>query len=618
MDEEDRQEAEQSRTLQTSEEFAGFGTQQDPKHRSAAIDLFRPSEQTRGVKLLMRMGWKEGQGIGPRIRRAANLEDGSDTPGDQHLFAPADTAVISSYRKTDRKGLGYEGELQETPHVAGKSSSHPRRIMSAESSDEEGTAPKLSKEKKSATQKSRTGFGVGVLNDDGDDDDDPYSMGPRISYNRVIGGDKKPKGKPKASIGTANPMLKHKPTFISKKLGSLKGVLRKCHDGRLPPDGFTLADELDAFGTMSINDEKYRPQQVPSDWTSSLSSDTAESKETFTSTSDAARASSMTAKTRAALLGESALPGKSIFDFMTPAARSRLAAASGRDDLPQAKGEPAPAGYEVRAPGANPILNLIPQLDNEIALQALNRGVSGWMPYSEDESKRNRYRAYLEIQAGLVQDKEGSQIPPKAEGMKQDDWVIEMQEFARAAHVFKPISGLMASRFTSSTSLPQGQNGEASDSILSKPAAKPEDPAEAAAKVGMFGPLTRSFSNFYPTRLVSKRFSLPSIEHTTPAASGSASGGDGDGTSHSMPDSRTMQPTSFASAGTQQESSAKYPRPDEAESGSVQPSTDGHATKASTVDPSQNEALEQERPGMAVFKAIFGSDDEDDEDDEDD
>jgi G patch domain-containing protein 1 len=33
-----------------------------------------------------------------------------------------------------------------------------------------------------------------------------------------------------------------------------------------------------------------------------------------------------------------------------------------------------------------------------------------------------------------------------------------------------------------------------------------------------------------------------------------------------------------------------------------------------TVDAERNEALESERPGDAVFKAIFGSDDEDDND----
>lgn len=615
MDEEDLQEAEESRTLQTSSDFAGFGTQEDSMRKSAATELFRPSEQTRGVKLLMRMGWKEGQGIGPRVRRAADLGDGGDEPGDQHLFAPADINVVSYSRRTGRKGLGYEGELSEATNVVERSPKRETRISRpAESSDEETTLPKLFKGKKSSAQRPKTGFGVGVLNDDDPDDDDPYSMGPKISYNRVIGGDKKTKAKAKPSIGTANPMLKNKPTFVSKKLNSLKGVLRKCHDGRLPPDGFTLADELDGFSTMSINDEKYRPQQVPSDWKSSISADTAEPNPTFTSTADAAKASTMTSKSRAALLGESPLPGKSIFDFMTPAARDRLASASGRDNLPPGKSELAPAGYEDHASAADSVIGLIPKLERDVALQALNRGAGGWMPYAEDEGKRQRYRAYLEIQAGLLQGQDGTEIPPKAQGMRQEDWVLEMQEFARAAHVFKPISGLMASRFTSSTTTPQSQNGDSSDSLLSKPPAKPEDPAEAAAKMGMFGPMTRSFSNFYPTRLVCKRFSLPPPDHAAPASSTSG----GDGPLPSTSEASPMQFKSFASAGFQQDPSMEVSRTPQSRGDTevepLKPTTDGHKTTEplTVMDPDRNEALEQDRPGMSVFKAIFGSDDEDD------
>jgi G patch domain-containing protein 1 len=35
--------------------------------------------------------------------------------------------------------------------------------------------------------------------------------------------------------------------------------------------------------------------------------------------------------------------------------------------------------------------------------------------------------------------------------------------------------------------------------------------------------------------------------------------------------------------------------------------------KEAVIEPERNEALEAERPGEAVFKAIFGSDDEDEE-----
>ena len=39
------------------------------------------------------------------------------------------------------------------------------------------------------------------------------------------------------------------------------------------------------------------------------------------------------------------------------------------------------------------------------------------------------------------------------------------------------------------------------------------------------------------------------------------------------------------------------------------------AIPSAVIDTDRNEALEQERPGQALFKAIFGSDDEDSDDD---
>lgn len=36
---------------------------------NALEDLIRPTQNTIGVKMLRKMGWREGQGIGPRIKR---------------------------------------------------------------------------------------------------------------------------------------------------------------------------------------------------------------------------------------------------------------------------------------------------------------------------------------------------------------------------------------------------------------------------------------------------------------------------------------------------------------------------------------------------------------------
>ncbi|KAJ9606618.1 hypothetical protein H2200_008626 [Cladophialophora chaetospira] len=606
MDEEDIREAEETATLNTSNESAGFGTEHDAMRKTAGIDIFRPSGETVGTKLLKKMGWREGSGIGPRVRRAPNLgEEVEDDPAETHLFAPDDAQVVSFTRKTDHKGLGYEGELADQRDHASKISKVARRMPDVEDSAEEDDGPVFGAKKKPAPAKQKSGFGVGVLNDDGSDDEDPYSIGPRISYNKTIGGDKKAKVKPRTLATSANPLVKTKPTFISKKLANLKGVLRKCHDGRLPPDGFVLADELDSFGTMSLQDDKYKPPDVPEGWKSSLSPEGgAETRSEFISIAEAAKASSLTAKSRASLLGESQLPGKSVFDFLTPAARDRLATASGRQNLPAAGGEAGPNGHQT---ATERLQDIIPRLDREVAQQALTRGLAGWMPYAEDENKRSRYRTYLEIQAGL---RAADELPPRAAHMRQDDWILEMQEFARAAEVFKPISGLMASRFTSSSSIPQNQDGKPGDasveSLLSKPKAKPEDPAEAAAKLGMFGPMTRSIVNFYPTRLLCKRFG---VQMPTHAASGDGESGSGVASAASNSSHISPQFRSFASAGFQH---SEIPGIDRAGKPLDQPKSSSAGKEPGSVDVDQSDAQVQQRPGQAVFKAIFGSDDEDD------
>jgi len=235
------------------------------------------------------------------------------------------------------------------------------------------------------------------------------------------------------------------------------------------------------------------------------------------------------------------------------------------------------------------------------------------MPYAEDEDKRSRYRSYLEGQAGLRQS-----LPERAHGISTDDWVKELHEFAKAARMFKPMTGMMASRFTTSSSQPKlGSDVPVSSveqSLLSKPASKQEDPADAAAKMGMYGPMTRSVQQFYPSRLLCKRFNVKPPAHVqmdpgdTPERSEMAELGGGG---------------RFQSAGYQSGSNSKLELVSKdvmnrmlLESGggtqvSNTSSSEVEQAKPVVIDPEHNEALEGERPGEAVFKAIFGSDDED-------
>ncbi|KAJ5166849.1 uncharacterized protein N7482_005630 [Penicillium canariense] len=621
MDEEDLREQEESRTLHTTEGFAGFGSSDaDATRRAGLMDLLKAGGETMGVKLLKRMGWREGQGIGPKVRRQPNLDESTAASRDgteqTYLFAPENPPMVSFIRKTNFKGLGFEGESRlEAPETS-------RDELEDSDSFFGGRLAVKQKSRPKTKDSRRGGFGVGILNDTGSDDEDPYSLGPQISYSRTIGGDKKKKKKGKAeegkpTIAAANPLLDANPVFISKKVAAARtaGGFRKCRDGRLPLDGFVLADSLSG---LSISEKKYEPPPIPEGWKSTKQpASTERDSSNYVSTAEAAKASSLDPTSRAAALGEAPLPGKSIFDWMTPEARERIAKLTGNTNLPPALSEGAPKGFATSdAQKRKDLWDLVPKLDKQTAVQALSRAVSGWMPYSEDENKRARYRTFLEVRAEVR-----DSLPDRLPGSSTDEWVTEMQEFARAAEVFKPMSGIMASRFTSASSGPKVASDapDPTDSPLSRPAGKADPPAVAAAKIGMFGQMTRSSISFYPSRLLCKRFNVKPPGHVQ-LDPGEQSGGSDSGPGTRVHPGGSQTDTAARKELVSQEvmnmilmESGRQPL-----AASSDAAGSDHASgpqmahpPAPVVEPERNEALEAERPGDAVFKAIFGSDDED-------
>ena len=598
MDDEDLAEQAESQKLETQGGFAGLGSgAEGGAVKGMFSDLFRTSSETMGAKLLQRMGWRQGQGVGPKIRRRAK----GDEKGETHLFAPEDSRMINFSKKTDRKGLGFAGE--ERPN-GGETGTKDEPTSKDEDDNSYQDARILQSSRSTLLSKpkkiKKTGIGIGVLNDTGSDDEDPYAMGPQINYNRIIDADKKKKkgGLVASNAGSTvqKPMSKSK--TLAQRPVALSGF-RKCHDGRLPLGGFVVTITPLAM----LQENNYPPPSVPEGWRPArLSGKSEVDKTQFQSTAEAAKASTLDPTSRAALLGEQQLPGKSIFDFISPAVRDRLVSASGKTNLPPALGEGAPAGYQAsEAEKRRTLWDLVPQLDKQTAAVALQRGTSGWMPYAEDEDKRARYRYFLELRAGMQ-----SNLPERPETFLIDEWVKELREFAQAAEVFKPISGLMASRFTSSSSTPKLAT-DAPDRVQdSFPSQKEDDPAERAAKMGMYGPLTRSRQPFYPTRLLCKRFNVKPPANISGGDPTGAPHEDGSGSgrldvvSQAKLD-RMMREASFTPAGG-------------FVTGGVEGGKDlaggGGEKVAEVVDAEKNAALEGQRAGEAVFKAIFGSDDE--------
>lgn len=393
MDAEDLTEAEEAKKIETNSNFSGLGSAEDDLERRGKqitlMDLLTPAVQnTMGVKLLKKMGWKEGQGIGPKTRaliaegcEGEGEEEDSAVGGRTYLLAPGNSVLVTFNKKTDSRGMGYvgDGTLRQQGDWREEEESKLEHLLTA----------------KPKKQSVRGGFGVGILNDDGEEDDDPYEIRPKIAYNRVIGGDK-----PKKS---AKPMVKKaaKHVFVSKKAIKAKSSvnLQKCHDGRFPLDGFILS-----LGPFQSQDGWYPPPEVPADWVPSGPSESKSNKDQQKQSSQQippvrpgqSVVLKLDPRARGSMLGETPLPGKSVFDFMTPAARERIASVTGNKNLPQALGEAPSSTFSPSNPSS--LADLVPRLDKGVALGAL-RG--GFMPYSDDPDKKTRYRTFLEVQAGL-------------------------------------------------------------------------------------------------------------------------------------------------------------------------------------------------------------------------
>jgi G patch domain-containing protein 1 len=291
-------------------------------------------------------------------------------------------------------------------------------------------------------------------------------------------------------------------------------------------------------------------------------------------------------RSRAALLGEQALPGKSVFDFLSGSSRAQLAAGSGRQNLPPAKGE-VPAGYELSEEDRNAaFLERIPTLDRQTAIAALARGSGG--PYANDEVKRSRYRGYLEHFANPARS-----LPEKPEGIRDDDYIKEMTEFANCAKIFKPMTGFMASRFTTGkkTTVIPGSDGATGDSeLISEPEPKVADPAEEAAKMGMFGKMTRSTVEFYPTRLLCKRFNVRPPAHSQ--------GDDAGGKANEAGREEAPRPA--------EQAQVQLPVREETK---LLAARQTEEKPAEVVDPEQNKAVEGTAAHAEVLRAIFGDSD---------
>ncbi|KAG0342379.1 hypothetical protein BG000_004930 [Podila horticola] len=588
MDEEDKQMMKEKSRLMTTEDFDTLGsTRKELEQKRAAArnmqatggalgvlpdriidDLIVPSSEPVGIRLLKRMGWKPGQGIGPRVIKKQKLpqdttlsDDEDDTPANI-TFAPIDSAIVVFANKFNVHGLGFD------PYKNAPEFDTRQQVQSG------------SKYLSVTDTGAKKGLGIGTFDNDDEDDDiyEPVSV-PQLDFDfhlpeptsRSRQG-RQEGGKSKSKARETAPMY--------------------CSDGRPPLQGFVLA----SANTKPL--KWYSAPKVPASFVPRPVF-----SEDITPTappSSRYQQPKLTADDRAMILGETPIdaPRRSVFEYISAENKNRL------DSI---------LGMVLDTEGDKTLKKdyfEVPKIEQSSAEAALK----GFMPFGDNLAKQSRYKQYLNIQARL-----SDETITLVEGFSGADMTKELNEFVQAARIFKPLSSTMSSRFTTASKViefAQPAAGLRSAADIKASAADKSSPMHAvvekmevpksqaakAAAMGMFGPLTRTTVDFYPSKLLCKRFNVPN-PHPDHKDTGPE-------TAKDLLDKITMDNMMMSR------------RPGEGMTGddisSISASTPSEPEIAEPVE-SQTEIQETkeevfERPPMDVFKAIFDDSDSEDED----
>ncbi|CAG8509984.1 5095_t:CDS:10 [Acaulospora colombiana] len=596
MDEEDLEELEQNRKLVTTEEFDSFGSTERELERKYSMmegrgvlgtlsdkfieDIVLPSKEPIGMRLLKAMGWREGQGIGPRVIKRKKLDEGADDEDidsrfSSFVFAPSNTEIISFDQKNNTYGLGFD------PYK---------------------NAPEFL-------------FLLGTIKTevlDYDDDGDLYAGNSMKYYHTslmededmiVMGNRKNPKSK-------------------EKKTHSFENKL--CHDGSSPLKGFMLSRQ-----PVSL-DKWFSPPTLPPGFTPFHHFDSPDNSKNVDNVSPLVQRGvpqkqttlAIIAEQRGALLGEVPLnaPSRSVFDYVSRSDKERLG------NL---------IGFKIDTTGEKHTEKssrvTIPKVEKEVALEALK----GYIPFEENKKKQARYKQFLEAQAEMT----AIELLKQPEELTSEEYAKELDEFAQAARIFRPISKMMASRFTSSKSSsdefkqpisgirPGPEKSSKSQKDIDEDqinqnstVQKEESAAETAARMNMFGILTRTTTIFYPNRLLCKRFNVanPHPEHKEESYSEKTQKGQKEALSKETMDDillkQNIQPFKEFSSSADLTNNDIHDENSESKNFNQAESKLSQEVSSQLYDVKEVD-VQRKRPAMELFEFIFGSSDSEDDKD---
>ena len=448
------------RTFQNSESSAGGSGGGAVAGALMLEQLVQPVQGTVGEALLVRQGWRPGQGIGPKVTRrtrqearrkyAPRRQEEKEEEEEQDpmlekykdfLFAPDEIPVAVAAPKDNFFGIGYSGLVRGTgaPGVHGDSGY--RVATSLGGKGGRGGGKKFSIRGEA--------FGVGA---DEEEDDSIYDRGGFGEYDfslDVTGGDKKPKEKRTKESSRWGPQ-----TEATISLNFLEGFhiarkhsqLLKRYPGPPVPEGWV-------------------PRQGPTKRKSRFEPAVLEPK-----AGTHVGSNPSVSQRRAALFPDSA------------------------NKAPQ---EVVPQKEEVLE---------VPEF-----LLGETKSDGSFKPFARNIEKQKRYEQY---QVCLENGRPEVLRSLQPRVMTEWEREREREEFQRASHLFKPMKGEIGSRFVSAGDSETVDKGEGTSATGSEN--NVERSAKEAAELKMFGALTRTKEEWHPARLLCVRFNVahPYSDHS--------------------------------------------------------------------------------------------------------
>ncbi|NXU15329.1 GPTC1 protein, partial [Pardalotus punctatus] len=478
-------------------------------------DLIGPSKTTVGFELLRKMGWKEGQGIGPRVKRKPcrqkpdpsvkiygcalppGLSVGSEDEEDDYqpenvTFAPKDVMPVDLTPKDNVHGLGYKG-LDPSQALFGISGREHLNLFTGGSEETSNLLGDLRHSKGRQLGITGQAFGVGALEEE---DDDIYATDTLLKYDTVLK-DEEPGDGLYGWTAPKQYKSKKRPERDFKYIGKIL-------------DGFSLASKSSApikiYPPPSLP-RNYRPvhyfrpviiagnenchlQKALEELTGRLESDPTQQ-----------RRHALNAAQRREQLGETELKGPvpSILEYLSEKDRGRLKEIKQASEQEMKAKIVSQQSRNSRFQPASPE-DAAHKWQMLLGGQLANSGSSDFKPFAKNPEKQKRYENFVKSLKQGEKDTLERFLEPN---MTEWERGREQEEFFRAAMFYRSSSSMLSSRFTRAkyeddvdkVEVPRDQENDIDDK-------------ETAVKMKMFGKLTRDKFEWHPDKLLCKRFNV--------------------------------------------------------------------------------------------------------------